>query len=547
MNGRRFRRNPNSALPFTGVEVDERTTYTTVFGPRFHNPQAQVYTSNVHNLSTAINRLDGSRESESALTVNNVNISPYAKQRRLARYLESFHCSVKSALEPFLLALGDDIEEQIKNACDKRHTKYKARVAAINKLMDRADVINSLFMEGSDGKCHIKGMLKIPEFAKYGKKGRLLGDFGCPGSLLAAFLVPILKHAFATNHEFDECHIRFLYSTKREEMDSAVSDFFSSTKNYYIYFSDDMIAKIFDRDGIPHYYNLDISSCDSSNSASVFERLQWYFNDYASSNSLIERAIRQCKQPLLLLNPEKSIRERITAISSQPLEYSGTQLTTLLNNIASSSICVSIEYSMKRLKRTDDLTTIIDRSAFAVGYKVTSDHCQSLEKVQFLKHSFSKAPSDYEFTHCSWFNLGPLFRSCGTCFMDLPYSRRKGETLEGAAKMRNWMMLESFKHSGDSFILQHLRKQSAYTRNAIGDYTTLIQNYQREFQHKLMSVNSDLGRPPVPYEALQRRYGFTIDEANTFTSRSLILGQEVNDSLVNRILNVDYAYSLATE
>lgn len=546
MNGKGFKYKPGTDLPFTAIEEEERArTYLTEFGPIWTNPESAVYKNNIHNLSLALGRIDNKRDNEEDLQEMNFKIAPNGN-RRLSRYLNSYYDLIKTLVTKSCCGLGDDLLEQITNACNKAHPKYKLRVRCIRELVDRANMYNDLFTENKYGDAEIIGKVKIPEFAKLGKKPRLIGDFGCPGSLLAAFLVPLLKNAFAEGVQFDDVEIKFVNSTAKEAIDTAITELVNATKNTFVYFSDDMVAKIFNEDGTSELYNLDISSCDASNGPAVFDRLQWLFDENTGTDSLMERAIRQCRQPLLLRRPGEvartvSRKEKITAKGTTALEYSGTQLTTLLNNIASCAICLSIHYGSKRRREGEDTVTLVHRCAFAVGYKVTAEFCENTEELQFLKHSFTQTADGV--CH-SWFNLGPFFRSSGTCYMDLPFNRKLGESFEGAARMRNWMMLESFKNAGDNFILRHLRTQPAYQR-INGEYVVLENKFQTEYQYRFQ--DNSKARLPVSYHAMQRRYGFSEDEVLGFLGRDLEILSEHSDPMVMRILEKDYGYSLRGE
>jgi len=546
---KRFRRDPDGVLPFPKARAvilnvdDGDCKYVTQFGPRWHNPASEVYSAGDKNLSVALSRIDGRREDEEALTRNNKRISPLSVNRGASRFVDSYHRKIKSAMSEALHHLGDDIEEQVKNACLIDHDKYKLRVKAIRELMFRREVINSLFMENSKGNCHITGKVKIPEFAKFGKKSRLIGDFSCPGSLLAAFLVPIMKYAMSSSVEVSGATFKFQSSTKMESLRESIREMDESTGSFFLFFSDDIICKIVNSDG-ESWFNLDISSCDSSNGPSVFERLHWYFEESGQAHGLMDRAIRQCQQPLKLFGERKKglggedIKEYIMAKSREPLEFSGTQLTTLLNNIASVSICLSIHYhSVVKASGRETLETVISKSAFAFGYKMTFQRCPIPEKLQFLKHSFSRRGDFLE----PWFNLGPFFRSAGTCFMDLAFNRSKGETLEGAARARNWQNLTCMTTNGTNPLFEHLSNCPGFQNPKTNLYTIARSSVIKEKSFSHQNVDCS-----VTSEELRRRYDFSPDELEHFLSVSYDIFQEISSPLISKVLYEDYAYPVLT-
>ena len=495
LNGRKFKF--SGILPFS--EIESKNTYMTHFGPCVHVKNRVVYGATVHNYSSMLLRIIGGRDLEETKTKNNKFISPNIGHRGLFRTLDSYFRKIKRNLSKYLDALGDNITEQIICACSP-HVKRDLRIKAIRELVAKGELLNSLFMKD------IKGKIKIPEFAKAGKKPRLIGDFTCPGSLLAGFLIPCIKAAFSEPIIIEGSRFRFVYSTDSETLDSIFTECQESIYNEFIYFSDDMCCCI-KNNGEPRWFNLDISSCDASNGTGVFERLHWFFDQHVEHDQLLTRAILQCQQRLVIHHPNKSVKEVITAKCKLPIEFSGTQLTTALNNIAASSIVVSISKHIGRSAiNFDQFGEIVARAALAVGYEVTIDPCRSLSDVQFLKHSFYQSEDGVK----SFVNLGPIFRSMGTCWMDLPYNRKLGETLQGAAHFRNWSVLQGYAHSGLSPILDHLAKSPAFQKPS-GEYAVLSTRLMKEKSFSLYQ-DSISKRKPAPLSAILERYDIMNDE-----------------------------------
>lgn len=525
-NGRKFVY--KGKLPFTRLPV--RREYLTHSGPVCDVFGRCVLGSSVDNYSAMLLRITGARDDEELKTKNNWLVSPWSSHHRLGRVMHSYWEKVKREALPFLALLGDELEEQIKAACDKEHAKYKLRVKAICWLVETQNMLNSLFM------VKIKGKIKIPEFAKVGKKPRLIGDFSCPGSLLAGFLVPCLKYAFAVPQVVGNSRLRFIYSTDAYDLDRLFTELDSSTYDEYVFFSDDMVARVH-VGGTPRWYNLDISSCDSSNGPAVFERVKWFFDSYASKGDLIDRAVQQCQQKLVLYHPNgKGVREVVTARCRQPIEFSGTQLTTLLNNVASSAICIALACSKEC--SGEAFSDRVARCALSVGYQVTIQECPRVEEVQFLKHSFWR--DDKGNLH-SFVNLGPILRGMGTCWMDLPFSRRRKETFEGAARMRNWSVLSGFKHSGLDVVTERLFASEAYQRPLRG-YASVVSQVDRLQSEKMYCQSS--ARLPAPVGALLARYHLTLGEFQSFIVKlpRLRLGDRICDLVIDRVMAVDYQY-----
>lgn len=529
LNGRRFEKR----LGYLPFDPGERVIqYTTMGGPCFHHPGVVVYGNSPANIALALNRLDAARPLEEQLVRNNLRILPGAN-RGLSRYLDSYYRKVRSELTPLTAQLGCELTEQIRSAVDPTHAKYVLRRECMRQLLERECMSRSLFMTDVTVK------LKVPESAKSGKGTRAIGDFTCPGSLLAPFLVTPLKEAFATRIEHDDCIIRFVASTEASEIDQIVSEMYNSDRNYFIYFSDDMMCKII-RNGVPEYYNLDISSCDKSNTRAVFLRLKWFYAD-TDWHALIDRAIEQCRSPIFIRNPANP-KEYITAETMDFTEFSGTILTTLLNNIAAAAICLSINFSLRNAPSSSATVDVVASSAFAVGYNVTAEACSGPEDLQFLKMSFWQDASTGELH--SFLNLGAIMRSFGTCWMDYPYSRKRGEDLQGAIRFRNWAVLQGYQHAGSTEFYRSLLACPGAARTTVLTSEVITNHVSSENRYKPW-LSTSL-RPDVPTEAILRRYRMDKGEYTELCkmARAADVGHFIHCSAVYRILHKDYGYAL---
>lgn len=527
-NGRKF--NYRGKMPFSPLEA--KNTYTTYFGPTYQVKDRCVYKQSVENYDAMILRIIGKRPLEEIKTVNNRKISPFRNHRGVSRKLHSYYAKVKSRLYKYTQVLGDNLSEQIRLACSP-HVKQKLRLKAISELISKGEMLNTIFMKD------IKGKIKIPEFAKAGKKPRLIGDFTCPGSLLAGFLVPCLKAAFGEPVVIDGSRFRFVYTTDVSELDMIFSEMDSSIFDEYVFFSDDMCAKV-KIDGKYEWFNLDISSCDSSNGPDVFDRACWFFDDHFDHGKLLSDAVLQCKQRLVIHHPNKSVREIITARPSQPIEFSGTQLTTILNNIASAAICISISDRLRK-GYIENFEKTVSAAALAVGYEVTKQSCRDLGDVQFLKHSFYR---NNDGGISSFVNLGPLMRSAGTCWMDLPFNSKQGESIEDAARFRNWAVLQGFRNSGLSPFTEKLMSSPGYTRPVKYDGVIALRQLEKENEFKMYLSKAE--RQPVPLSVLLKRYNIQEDEWEQLLTlvHESDIGDQISCIAIDKIMHTDYGYSM---
>lgn len=522
INGRGFRKRVGR-LPFTPGE--NKLQWTTLGGVVFHMPERYVVSDTSASLAGAFTRLDGRRPDEDTLFKNNFVIAPRSG-RRLRRYLDSYYAKVRDRLSVYLRYVEDNIVEWHKLAHDALHAKKDLRIRSYYELLRQHNMMTGLFMK------NITCKLKIPEFAKMGKNGRIIGDYTCPGSLLAGFLINPLKYAFAERISHAGVSYEFCAKTKVENVESSVQHFLEQ-ESAFLYHSDDSIAKIGSL-----MANLDISSCDRSNSPAVFERLVWFYERFPTLQAIIQRAVDQCQQPIVIVNPDISLQraEIIKAKPLFPMEFSGTILTTLLNNIASSAICLSISYHRKHSK-CDRLS--IERAAAAVGYIVTIDECPSVEHLQFLKNSFYH---DDGGQLRSFLNCGSYLRGFGTQWGDYVFNKKKGETLDDAIRYKNWAVLQGFKHAGETSILRALGAAPGCARPRKYDSTVVDRQVRNDLAFK--TIGESL-RPAVPDSVLCERYGFSPESLHSFCKsvRRLDVGDVMSHEVVRLIMAKDYGYS----
>lgn len=440
-----------------------------------------VYDCSLHNINMALLRITGKRPGERTLRENNEILNPSEKNRGFKRFLESGFRQMKKNVEASLSLYCEfeKLERLIETATDKTHPKYKIRVQALEELLATREAFNN-----SHWCRQIDGKLKIPEFAKPGKKPRLLGDYSTKGSLLGCFVVPMIKAGMAVPVVINGQKFQYCYSTEPQYVDTIVSDLDRDGNDHFIYFSDDMIAKV---NG--EVFNIDISSCDQSNDTPVFNRLRWLVDGNKGGRGLITECIKQCLRPYKIRNPLVP-REVVSAKPRRPIEFSGTVLTTLLNNIASFAIAMSIQYGRRRGRD-------IDQAAHAVGYIVTKDACRCPEDMQFLKLSFER---DDVGSLRSWVNIGCLIRAIGSSWGDVPYKKSR-ETLVDALKSRARGVAMGFKHSGLELVLKPLLGSKLCTPSKL---TPAYDLALRERQWK--SSMSETQRKAVSVEALQARY-----------------------------------------
>lgn len=226
-----------------------------------------------------------------------------------------------------------------------------------------------------------------------------------------------------------------------------------------LFFSDDACVSLRTSEGML-YFNLDISACDSSNGPGVFETLRELVPTQLHVH--LEPLIAQCQLPLHLgYGKEKLIFKPVDYF-----EYSGSVLTTTLNNIAVSGILAHIlatfDPSMTRAAARAEL----EARLATCGWSCTTEWCEHLEDLQFLKCSPCHTVDG---GLRAALNLGVILRSMGQKSGDLP---GRGDIGKRAYNfMCGWVA--GLRHAGLSELLEVLQEcfpptgQVFYNSNAI--------------------------------------------------------------------------------
>lgn len=281
------------------------------------------------------------------------------------------------------------------------HPKKTLRIHAWGKLLDY----------GHTARLWLKDVLyklKRVEISKVGKYGRMIGDLGVAASLQGFRLTNAVKIAQDENViELNGGHARFVKAPSPD----VLKDCFDKLINppgrfYFVYFSDDACYSVRDKSGRVRMYNLDISSCDASHGPHVFDALIDLMPNL-SSREAMQVLVDQCKLPIRIVDVDRP-RRRVLLRPKSPRLYSGSTITTAINNIANLLICDAITAN-------PDLTPI--EAAATIGYIITLDECFVPEHLQFLKHSpIRTTTGEYH----PLINLGVILRLSGVAKGDLP-------------------------------------------------------------------------------------------------------------------------------
>lgn len=313
-----------------------------------------------------------------------------------------------------------------------KHPKMRLRIQAYLELVETGQIANKLWLK------EVLYKFKRDEIAKVGKFGRMIGDLGVAASLQGFVIMEMLKDAME-KHSI-EINGGLIYFCKKPKQ-SVLSWVFTQLINpsgrfFYVLFSDDSCLSI-RINGVVHTFNLDISSCDASHGSSLFN----LFENISRETNIAEVMhilVEQCRLRIRV-NDLQPTKRRVKLEYPDPRLFSGSTITTAINNLA--NICIAISVSEADFT-LDEPSKVIARAAERAGYVVTCEVCDIYQDIQFLKHS---PVYDVNGRLRPLLNIGVLLRMSGTCKGDIP--GRKTESLADRAK-----------------VLQHRLLQGAYPR-----------------------------------------------------------------------------------
>lgn len=453
-------------------------------------------------MNISMHRLTGSRRPTSP---------GYENRARLTQrsYILKHRKALLELLRPIFATIPDAARYTFREVLDHHadpHPKKALRVQAFEEL-----VSSGTWTDYSGWMNSIPELkMKTEEVAKPGKKGRTIVDLGPRASLAGAFLTDALKQAM-NDHPIilpgGELH--FVKSPTPDDLRTVFDQLTATrTNKFFVYHSDDSCYA-----GPEGYGNADISNCDGSHTYALFELL--YNSVPQEVQPAIAELINQCRADLRVVScADKNnffvLRPRV------PKLYSGSTLTTLLNNLA--NVLIGHSY----IVYGGDIAT----AAARVGYDVTDQRCHIPEDLQFLKHS---PIADVDGVHQPLLNLGVLMRLSGVCKRDLPGRgplRPRAEAFQ-AALLHGVMAHSSFP------LLDRMRKLVAHATP-----TARMAAYAASHFGHLPAASA-----PTFFtdEAVMRRYHLTAQEvAEVQLLGDVGYGETIGNPSISRVLQKDY-------
>lgn len=488
--------------------------YTSYFGPMFYSGAIKYAKDSVMNVSKGLRRMTCARECEregfDELLKENQNKNIRFGDSRFQRFLFIWLGWIRNRVVVALNHHVGEIYQSIVENANLPHIKKQLRVKSLQDLLDSGKFL-SLYRYSTK----VLAKVKCPEWAKFNKYPRIIGDYTCEGSLVGS-AVSVVKQCFVEWFCFRDFKSRFVLSPAYNDLVEVFQELWTGKGFIGVYHSDDACVSIECVDGV-YKANLDISSCDMSNGERIFWIVE-YITSGTGVSILFRVAISQCMNLFVIPNPLNP-REKVKLKTETPKEYSGSCLTTLLNNIAIQCILMSV-YLHTRGARMEDVRARIIQGAAYVGYIVTVEDVACLEDFQFLKVS----PTVNNGVLGVFLNLGVILRSLGSCDGDL--SRRSPH----AAAMRNNTIVSGYKHAGNSSVMRALRKK----------WCGEIEN--REYGHYWVKELKGFTESEVANSAFCSRYRLNpseFDELLMFIEQADI-GDVVFCSALRKIFKKDY-------
>lgn len=489
--------------------------YRTVFGPFFPSNSKMILCDN-SGLRGAVRRLTCVREPGIAGLHEELEWN----QRHLG-YLHDDIALWAGHLKRelgYILSSKLDAEQERNLWTEQPHVKKKLRIQT------RLDI----HARGHDHRTRVAKVrykCKPGELLKRDKYPRAVGDLTCPGSTMAGYYFDWVKEAFAHRYTMSHGFLQFLKTPSLLSLREVFENILNPEGLVFYYFSDDSILSYPCSDGV-FMANMDISACDGSNFQPIFDMLRDAVDIDPRYSHDVEGAFAQCKLPCVAYSCD--FREKVTFTPNESVLYSGSVMTTSVNNMANTTNGISINHELNALDHRPtkaEFSELVVRATHRVGYIVKVEECLVPGELQFLKYS----PAVVDGVVVPYLNLGVWMRGFGHCKGDVPGSSRT--PMSERMSVYNSEIVRSRCHAGNHRFHQAFRTHVTDRRAKINiDYRI---------------VSDEVGiQTWIPNEHLCQRYGITLDQFDELIENieSMTLGSSFRSAVTDRIYAVDYGF-----
>lgn len=423
------------------------------------------------------------------------------------------------------------------------------------KKLARQQMVAGLVIEGNG--CLVKdveGKVK-DEIAKPGKMPRVYVSYGA-GLLCAPTLPVVFKERINGWHYFTIGTIEVCIIVYAKPKSSELVKLFEALIRARSCIGDHLCVAIYSDDscysgivdGVPFGFNVDISSCDSSNGPPVFYLVTSLMARIDAK--FAELLLEQCCKPMKVEHPTDKLAS-FSLILPTAFEGSGTVLTTCLNHVASILIALSTAIKLskahKAIRASSDIEQAIIAGAAFVGHKITvasievnGVFCNS--RFQFLKISPMEGVHTVtgERRLLPVRNIGSIIKGFGQLYEDMQGYQIGVDNATFTRMTYNQRMnaylgavIKGYKNEPASPVLTSLRTRFTDTQG------TLLTKF------KLVEDDIDFSEFVVDSKDLYDRYGVDDYQATLFSLEDLRLGDNLqSDPVLTRIMAVDYEYSV---
>jgi len=441
--------------------------------------------------------------------------SRFVNTRRWKRISSRFNAELRQ----YLTTLGENFLYTQSEFADLPHPKRALRRQGKLKLDE-----SCAWRTHSLSK--VKTKLKTGEYAKPGKKARNIVDLGVEASLIAGRACEVLKD-FISRFEFENAIVNYHGHMSLESLTKTFQRLIKPPDSGFVfeYFSDDSCFAASCRDGTARF-NVDFASCDSSHYGVVFDALETMTSNCGIFSEQIAAALKQ-------LSADVSVRDcygkKIATVSlNESLLFSGSTLTTIINNLAQLMLAVKLTTIDWQSLTVEQASATLRDCARRVGYSVTIvDASENFCKLQFLKYSPDIAGVPY-------INPGVFLRVLGWSKRDIPKIRGKRTSYTERANSFEASKIESFKYSGQTSLFRIMAEK----------YNICGTGYTPESYFRLEASNSRAY--DICDSSVMQRYGLTHLQLTVLKDllRVSAIGSLIRCEASDIIFNVDYGYPI---
>jgi hypothetical protein len=456
---------------FTVDTLNYNKEYRSLFGPFFLLPGIAMPGQGGDEARTAVARM---------LELRKPELIGYSE--RLANNQRSIRRLFRNQLHRFKVQLEQHI---IRDECDVE--KHRWLTQPHDKKFLRYQTENEIILQGrhvDNDKKYIGYKFKNGELLSgengIGYKKRAIGDLGCVRTQRTAYVCESIKLAWS--NVFNHGRLRSMYVKAPDQ--GILKDVFSellspNDKLVFCYHSDDAIFSANCSDGFV-ICDGDIAKCDGSHRNAMFDSLYHMlaYDINGSKNchwNALSKAFGYLKLPIKMRNKfvqNESVMYRFKCMRL----YSGSVLTTIVNNFANLLISLAFERRVPDPSKVTraQLVRSYHLAAEDVGYIVKAKECTHIEESTFLKHS----PTYVDGELVLFVGLGVWIRGFGTFRGDLPgrgdYNlRAKAFNSDVVYSRKNWgnhIIRDSFWHlySPHSVRMTGTAYREAMTAKSIG-------------------------------------------------------------------------------